>query len=173
VRRARVRRALGPYKFNQKIADEVLKSVSYGCWMEVAAACAGVSRKTVYNWLLRGKRRESAQLVKFLEGYRRSRHLAGQMHLRLLFTAAAKGNTEVSRWYLERRYPEQFGRKDKLEHSGPGGKPIKIEPVRTSDEKRARIRELQAEAIALAAAAAAATATARAASEKDGARSSD
>lgn len=123
-RKPRVRRALGPYKFDAKAAREFLKSIQYGCWTEVAAATAGVSRKTIYNWLRRGKKKETDQLAKFLADYKAARHLAAKMHIRLLFAAAAKGNTQVSQWFLERRYPAHFGRRDKHELSGPGGKPL-------------------------------------------------
>ena len=37
-----------------------------------------------------------------------------------------KGEWQAAAWRAERRFPDLWGRREKLEHSGPGGKPIAI-----------------------------------------------
>lgn len=150
----RDRRSFGPYKFEPKAAREIIKSIKIGCWLEVASSCAGVARKTVYNWLRRGKRGESEDLAKFFREYKRARHLSGRLHVQWVFAAASNGNTEASKWFLERRYPKQFGKREKIEHLGPGGGPMQTADVTnmTTGERKARLQELTAMARARAAA---------------------
>jgi hypothetical protein len=50
-----------------------------------------------------------------------------------------KGEWQAAAWRAERRFPELWGRRDKHEHSGPGGKAIAI----SIEELAAADRELQ------------------------------
>lgn len=47
----------------QQIITDILSSLKAGCYIETAAAYAGISKDTLYNWLKRG-RREKRRLAK-------------------------------------------------------------------------------------------------------------
>jgi len=48
-----------------------------------------------------------------------------------------KGEWQAAAWRAERRFPELWGRREKLEHSGPGGKaiPISVEDLAAADRE--------------------------------------
>lgn len=49
-----------------------------------------------------------------------------------IHTAAGKGNWQAGAWWLERTFPDRYGRTDRIQHSGtPGGDPIKHETTIT------------------------------------------
>ena len=60
-----------------------------------------------------------------------------------LIQKAAKDNWQAAAWYLERRYPEDYGRREqhKLEHTGPRGGPIQTEKMQDISKLSVKERE--------------------------------
>lgn len=148
-KKPRVRRSFGPYKFDKKAAKSIIKSLSIGCWMSVAAATAGVSTKTVYTWLRQGARKTMPELEQFLKDYKKATAMAARLHMQQIFASAMNGNTKDSKWFLERRYPKRWARTIKTQLTGANGGPVAVKEVRTSDERRARMLELAKKAAEL------------------------
>jgi hypothetical protein len=122
----RVRRSLGPYKFDNVTAREFLKNIKIGCSVAMAAGVAGVTAETIYVWLRKGKgSKASGSLQKFRRDFTCARHFAGQQDVKTLFAASVRGNVSVAQWRLSRRYPRYFAApKSKVEFTGAAGGPI-------------------------------------------------
>jgi transposase len=152
------------HKFTEETTKKLLLSIRTGNYVEVACAAAGISRPTLLRWLRWSKRKklpEAAEplrerLKEFAADYHRAEAEAEEddvMRLRL----AGRRDWRAIAFRLERKHPERWGRKDRVEHVGEGGKPITFqrEPAdMTSEEIKRRVEELEAKALTLAGAAA-------------------
>ena len=116
-----------PTIFSQDKADTIVKAIMAGNYMETAAAYAGISKNTLYDWLRQG-RRERDRVVKNPR-FRVQKALAGFVEFSyavekaLAFAEVAdlqkvsNATTEhwqAAAWKLERRHPGKYGRKDVL-----------------------------------------------------------
>jgi transposase-like protein len=136
-------------KLASDIEARFFETIETGIGVEPAAASAGLSSSTIYNWIRRGEQEQTAgeasEFVEFLERLTRAR---ASVHVRLaesLTRAAATGDWRAAAWMLERLSPEDFG-KHRLTQPTPehrvsvadellGGR----QPVEVSRETREKI----------------------------------
>lgn len=96
-----------PSKFTPDIAAAILRAVGAGLAYPQAAALAGVCERTLYNWLESGAAGQEP-LATFLQDLKSTEAKA---ELEALAAVKAGGPGWQSRaWYLERKYPERWGR---------------------------------------------------------------
>lgn len=151
----RIRRGRGKGKHGRPIeaTDEVLarvaEHVAEGNYIETACDLEGVSIHTARPLMRHGLaelRRmaldgdknpapELARAVHFALAIRQARAKAEKDDLDVLRTAAKGGQWQACAWRLERRQPDRWGRRERHEHSGPGGKPIPFAGVMLDPEK--------------------------------------
>jgi hypothetical protein len=99
---------------NLKLQREIGKNIKLGMPLKFAAEAAGITETTFYNWMARGEKEKKGQFFEFFEYIKQCQSTAVQLHLKLITKAATKGNWQASAWILERRHPEEFGRRDNL-----------------------------------------------------------
>lgn len=114
-------------KLNKKIQDEICKYIRAGCYVETAAAMAGISKQSYYNWFKRGareqERREQGKeadkketvYVNFLDAVNKAMAEAELFDLTVINKAAQAGQWQASAWKLERRNPKVWARQTKLD----------------------------------------------------------
>lgn len=94
-----------------KLADEVRKSIlddlATGNTRTCAAARAGISARTLRRWLAAG-RNAHEPYVSFLTAVKKAEQDAQAFCVRTIL-AASKKSWQAAAWFLERRYPEEFG----------------------------------------------------------------
>lgn len=73
-----------------------------------------------------------------------ARARAEAAHVRNIRTAAQQ-DWRASAWFLERTRPQEFGRIDRVEHTGAEGGPVQVEESITVDALEARINEIRAQ----------------------------
>lgn len=111
-------------KLTPQLQEQIGNNITLGMPLKFAAEAAGITEVTFYNWLKRGEAESKGQFYEFAEHVKACKAKAVQLHLKLITKAATDGSWQASAWILERRYPEEFGRKDRLEldanmnHSG-------------------------------------------------------
>ena len=133
-----------PTKLTPKKREIIIEAVERGNYIETAAALAGVSEATVYNWRNRGKRelerlekypdaeisKTERPFLEFLEAYTRALAVAEDLDVQNI-NKAAKDDWRASAWKLERRNPKKWGKKERLDanlqHTGKDGGPIETE----------------------------------------------
>lgn len=86
-----------------------------GNYIETAAAYAGISKQTLYNWLRRGARQKSGQYREFALAVEQALAEAEMRDLALIEQAARDGKWQAAAWRLERRFPKRWGRQDYLD----------------------------------------------------------
>ena len=118
----------------------LLDYVRLGVPIKKAVASVGIAEKTFYNWMTRGlNERERLQNVKdskpiptegvylqFLQLVERARGEAFVKKIAVVAKASNDGDWRAAAWWLERQAPEEFGKTDRIEHTGNNGDSIKI-----------------------------------------------
>lgn len=102
----------------------LLKAIEEGMPLKQAAMAAGVSYDSMNRWRKRGEsENEPLMFRKFCKELQRSEAIAMQ---RLIGRIQAAGETDwkASAWMLEKRFPEEFGKVQRVEHSAPEANPM-------------------------------------------------
>lgn len=92
-----------PTKYTPETAKKIIEAIRVGATHELAAAYAGINQDTLTNW----KKRYSdfSDAVKEAEG------MAAVKWLAVIDKAAQGGAWQAAAWKLERKYPQQYGRR--------------------------------------------------------------
>lgn len=123
-----------PTKITEEIIKEIETYLKAGNYIETAANIIGIHKSTLYDWLKRGRRAldeeaktgkpipESEELfARFSDAVRKAQAWSEARDL-MTIGEHAKGDWKAAAWRLERKFPERWGRKDRVEaelkHSG-------------------------------------------------------
>lgn len=117
-----------PTKFSKATADRILLALRAGNYAETAAAFAGIDKTTFYDWLKKGAAQSKGQLSEFSHAVEKAMAEAEMRDLSNIGAAAGRGEWQASAWRLERKFPDRWGRRTKIEAEvgGKDGKPIEI-----------------------------------------------
>ena len=137
-----------PTKLTKPVADRIAEGVGLGLSYKDAAVAGGVHEKTLEKWRTRGAREADSNsiyarfigqlaraaektAISYLEAIRRSimenpvklrEHLKhdenGKLIMKEIHRETMPPDIKGAMWWLERRFPEQFGRRDQMEHTG-------------------------------------------------------
>lgn len=148
--------ALRPMRLDDDQRRVILAAIRAGATYHHAAQAAGVSSNTFHDWLSKGRAErerldegrepdeQQAQYVALLTDVESAGAQGVIVHLGHINTAA-RGTAlrgpqwRASAWLLERRHPDDFGRR--VEVSGPGGLPI-LDPTGARQVIEARLAEM-------------------------------
>lgn len=100
-----------PTKLDADRQARICEALALGVSIEAAAAHAGLSATCVHEWMSRGRKGERLY-AEFLEATTRARDAAEVRYAAVVAKAAKEGSESAARWWLERRRPETWGRKD-------------------------------------------------------------
>lgn len=116
-------------KLTPELIEQAAKLVSAGNYLSHVAQYLGVHPDTFYRWLREGERAKSGLVRQFYEAVKRAEAEAIARNIALIQKAAQEGNWQAAAWWLERKYPEEWGRKDKMDIHTEGGLVIRIVEV--------------------------------------------
>lgn len=107
--------------------EVIVDRVRAGSYPEVAAQSTGVSSSTFYRWRTYGEDRvENGRVVRARPQYREFREALdraeAESEMRAIATVqkAFESDWRAAGWYLERRGPQRWRKRDSLWHAGPG-----------------------------------------------------
>jgi len=119
------------------VAERIEQAVRSGAYIDDAAQYAGVSERTLYRWLARGREVEAlvdagedvspndVLLLQFWQSTQKARAEAVLRNVTLIQQAAQAGSWQAAAWYLERTAWQKWGRRTML--TGDGGEPIRVD----------------------------------------------
>ena len=94
-------------EYNKKSVIVYFLGLTYA----LAANSAGVTYHAFNDWIKLGRDSKSEKYFEFYQHIKKFNTDAAKVLLERLNNAAAVGNCQVSMWILERRFPEEFGRR--------------------------------------------------------------
>ena len=104
-------------KLTKELIEKFTQLISVGMPVETACWLLGVNKQDFYNWLQKGENthrnsiyREFFDAIKKAEGQFILRNVAS------IQKAADNGDIQASKWLLERRYPQYFGRTEVINY---------------------------------------------------------
>ncbi len=122
-----------PTKLTPATQAKIVQAIVGGNDITVAAAYAGISKQTFYTWLERGRKAKTGPFADFVDAIEKAQADAEARNVALIAKAAQDGTWTAAAWWLERKYPERWGRKERVEHTGKDGKDITITVRRVSN----------------------------------------
>lgn len=115
-----------------KCTPEVIKAcadaIAEGASIEGACLLSGISVSTYYNWRARGEEGEEP-FTAFLEAVKGSETVIESRLVEMILDVVPD-KWQAGAWFLERRFPERWGRRTMHEHSG-GDKPVEVKTTGT------------------------------------------
>lgn len=121
-----------PTKLDERTQEKIISAIKAGNYIETAAAYAGISKNTLYEWLKRGEREKQrveksnkAKIKKSEEIYviftdAVEKALAeAEMRDVLIIGKAAEKEWQAAAWRLERKFPDRWGKRViEMSHDG-------------------------------------------------------
>lgn len=104
-------------KYTPETVERILQAIRVGSVDEHAAEYGGIDGATFYRWMQR--------YSEFCEAVTRAKAEARTQSLARIRKAGADGDWRADAWFLERRYPQDYGKRA-VEVSGPDGGAIVI-----------------------------------------------
>jgi transposase len=100
-----------PSKLTPDIQQRIGDNIALGLTYRLAAESVGVTYKTFNEWNQKGQTEKSGKYFEFSQYIKKCNAEGARKLLERLNEAAKAGNCQVCMWILERRFPEEFGRR--------------------------------------------------------------
>ena len=115
-----------PYKLiDNEIQERLLQAIRLGAFIEHACYYAGINSSTFRQW--RQKATEGIEPYKsFWVKVNEAESEAIMRRLARIENAGKDGSWQADAWYLERKYPDKFGRRDRVELTGDPNAHVEI-----------------------------------------------
>jgi transposase len=103
-----------PCKLTKKLQDELCEHIQEGNYLDTACRIVGIDYATMRRWILRGEEEGQGKFYNFCEAIKRAEALAEAWRVKQIKKASYE-DWKANAWYLERKYPQRWGKKDSLE----------------------------------------------------------
>lgn len=104
-----------PCKLTPELEARIVAAIERGATRDTAAQEVGVNERTVYRWMARGRKQAAlAQFRQFRQAIKRAEAQA-VLHFVGIIRDAAPKSWQAAAWWLERRYPLDWGRRESEE----------------------------------------------------------
>ena len=105
-----------PTKLTEPVVSEICKHISVGTPIKTSCRAAGVSYTSYNYWLKQGELDTEIGVItpfsEFLDRIKKSEAEAVSAHVQVIHNSAIKDkNWLAAAWWLERKYPELFGKR--------------------------------------------------------------
>lgn len=105
-------------KLTLRIKNKIGRSIEKGMSIKNAVKIAGIHESTYYDWMHKGEAATSGQYSEFYKYIEMCKAKSEEKLITVITDAADKGDWKPAAWILERRFPDQWGKIDRLDISG-------------------------------------------------------
>jgi hypothetical protein len=136
--------------FTPERTQAIVTFLRSGSFIETAVAASGVSRSTFFVWMKRGEKAHMGKFRKFYLDVRKAMADFEIAAVNSIRRAGEESSWQASAWLLERKFPDEWGKIERVESTGANGGPIEVAAMRdpremTTGEKRRLLAQLDAE----------------------------
>ena len=100
-------------KLTPEIQEKIVAAIRAGNYAAVAAGYAGISERTFYSWLQRGREQTKGIYLQFLQAIKSAENESEVRAVAHIQKHMAE-NWQAAMTYLERKHPDRWGRRDRL-----------------------------------------------------------
>jgi hypothetical protein len=100
------------------LQSKLCDAIRSGNFLETAATYAGVDESTLHRWLKRGRRKRKGSYHDLAVAFDKAVADSEVLGVARITKAANDGSWQASAWLLERRFPENWGRRERHEIKG-------------------------------------------------------
>ena len=100
-----------PCKLTDEIQQRIGENIALGLTYSLASEASGITYKTFNDWMSKGKTEKSGKYFEFSQYIQKCNAEGARKLLERLNESAKGGNCQVCMWILERRFPEDFARR--------------------------------------------------------------
>jgi hypothetical protein len=93
------------------VQERICQLISAGNYINTACRAAGIKEQTYLNWLKWGEEKKAGIYFEFFEAIKKAEAVAEARNVTIIQTAA-KDSWQAAAWWLERKHPDDWGRKD-------------------------------------------------------------
>ena len=130
-----------PKLVDQDLKERLLEAIRLGMYTEHACAYAGITSATFRNW--RKLAEDGVEPYKsFWISVSKAEADAIVRRVARIEQAGKDGSWQADAWLLERKYPDKFGKRDKLQLQGDPNAPVEIELNWADGKKLDREKEI-------------------------------
>ena len=141
-----------PSKLTPEVTKRLTEAIRAGNYYEAACGYAGIGYSTFRAWMVKGEKAKSGKYREFVEAITRAEYEA-EVRMVALWQKHMPEDYRAIRDFLERRYPDRWGRKRlDIEHSGEAKvvhqgevtvkNPDNLDLSRLSDEELTELEQL-------------------------------
>jgi hypothetical protein len=99
-----------PSKLTPEVRERILQAVRGGNFRDVAAQWAGIAPETLSRWLVRPESTYVAFRQALIEAEQQA-----EIRAVALILKAAETDPRNAQWWLERKFPERWGRRERVD----------------------------------------------------------
>ncbi len=107
-----------PTKLTEKTIERLTQALRIGATRESACAYAGIDYSTFCKWMKKGESARSGRFFDFFQAVRRA-ELEAELACIRAWTAKIPDDWRAAKEFLERRFPERWGRSISISQDSP------------------------------------------------------
>lgn len=104
-----------PTKMSEETTKKICKYIADGNYLDTACRLAGLDYSTMRRWVQKGEQEGKGVYYEFAEALKTAEAQAEAKRVELILKAGKLNDWKANAWYLERKYPERWGKRDHLE----------------------------------------------------------
>ena len=102
-------------KLTRKLIELVGRNIMAGNTKKTTCMAVGISQQTFYRWMKEGKEQKRGLKCEFCESVKKAEAV---LKTALVSKIMNSPNWQAQAWLLERMFPEEYGRRQVIAHSG-------------------------------------------------------
>ena len=119
-------------KLTRQLIESLCETIEAGNHIRVACQSAGIGESSYYRWLERAEGGAGGIYREFQEAIKKAEGVGEAV---LVEQILADASWQAKAWYLERRYPERWGRRDRLDSNVQSNVKVTFATVREMTEE--------------------------------------